>query len=49
MGLLQGPEEFAVGVKKGVSGLVTGVLGGGFESLGKISSSLISVANDVRG
>jgi vacuolar protein sorting-associated protein 13A/C len=49
IGLLQGPEQFAYGVRKGVGGLMSGVFGGGFESLGKISQSLISVTSDVRG
>lgn len=48
-GLLRGPDEFVGGVGKGVQSLVTNVISGGFESVGKITGSLYNVVKNVGG
>jgi phage-related protein len=48
-GLLKGPDEFVGGVGKGVQSLVSNVVSGGFESVGKITGSLYNVVKNVGG
>lgn len=48
-GLVKGPKEFVGGIGKGVTSLVSGVVGGGMDSVSKITGSLYSVAKNVSG
>ena len=43
-GFLQGPMQFGEGIAKGVYGLVSNVVGGAFDTVGKISGTLLSSA-----
>ena len=47
--MLLGPKGFAAGVQTGVRGAVKGVVGGGFESLSKVSGGLYSVIKQTAG
>jgi vacuolar protein sorting-associated protein 13A/C len=48
-GLIKGPKEFAGGIGKGVTSLVTGVVSAGFGSVSKITGSLYSIAKSATG
>lgn len=48
-GFLQGPSAFGIGLAKGVGSLVTNVVGGGLDSVGKITGTLLNVSRDLRG
>ena len=43
-GLLKGPKEFAKGLRKGVSSLIKNVVGGGLNSVSRVTGSLYSLA-----
>ena len=40
-GLLKGPEEFGLGLTKGAKALVVNVVGGGFNSVSKITGTIL--------
>ena len=46
---LQGPSHFPQGIEKGVTSLVTNVVGGGFDVVGKITGTLLSAAKTIQG
>jgi hypothetical protein len=48
-GLIKGPKEFAGGIGKGVTSLVSGVVSAGFGSVSKITGSLYSIAKSATG
>ena len=46
-GLLKGPEEFGLGIKRGVGALVSNVVGGGFNTVSKITGTLLSATKNI--
>ena len=46
-GLLKGPEEFRLGMSRGVKGLVSNVVGGGFNSLSKVYGTLLNTTHNL--
>lgn len=41
-GFLQGPKQFGEGVAKGINSFVSNVIGGGFDTVGKITGTLLT-------
>ena len=48
-GMLDGPEGFVTGLKKGVQGYVKGVVGSEFEALSSVTGGLYSVIKQTSG
>jgi vacuolar protein sorting-associated protein 13A/C len=48
-GFLQGPKKFGEGVAKGLNSLVSNVVGGGLESVSKITGTLYGAAKNLQG
>jgi len=46
-GILKGPEEFGLGVTRGIKGLLTNVVGGGFNSVSKITGTLLNATKNL--
>ena len=46
-GLLKGPEEFGIGIAKGTKTLVSNIVGGGFNSVSKITGSLLTATKNI--
>lgn len=49
VGMMQGPSGFIGGIGSGMQGLVKGVVGGSFSSLGNASGALYSVVQTSTG
>lgn len=49
MGLQQSPEAFLQGMTTGMQGVVSGVIGGGFENLGIMTGSMYTVIKRTTG
>lgn len=48
-GFLQGPDKFGKGIAKGINSLVSGIVGGSFDAIGKISGTLLYAAKNITG
>ena len=48
-GLIKGPRQFVGGIRKGVTGLATGIVSAGFDSASKISGSIYSILKSISG
>ena len=46
-GLLKGPEEFGLGITRGARALVSNVVGGGFNSVSKITGTLLNASKNI--
>ena len=46
-GLLKGPEEFGLGLTRGARALVSNVVGGGFNSVSKITGTLLNASKNL--
>ena len=46
-GLLKGPEEFGLGITRGARALVSNVVGGGFNSVSKITGTLLNATKNL--
>ena len=46
-GLLKGPEEFGIGLTRGARALVSNVVGGGFNSVSKITGTLLNASKNL--
>ena len=48
-GFLKGPSQFGKGLAKGVASLFSGVVGGSFDAIGKITGTLLSATKTIQG
>lgn len=48
-GFLQGPDKFGKGLAKGINSLVSGIVGGSFDTIGKISGTLLYATKNITG
>ena len=46
-GILKGPEEFGIGITRGIKGLLSNVVGGGFNSVSKITGTLLNATKNL--
>jgi vacuolar protein sorting-associated protein 13A/C len=46
-GLLKGPEEFGIGLTRGARALVSNVVGGGFNTVSKITGTLLTATKNI--
>jgi len=46
-GLLKGPEEFGIGIARGTRSLVSNIVGGGFNSVSKITGTLLNASKNL--
>lgn len=46
-GFLQGPDKFGKGLAKGINSLVSGIVGGSFDTIGKISGTLLYASKNI--
>ena len=46
-GLLKGPEEFGLGIARGARSLVSNIVGGGFNSVSKITGTLLNASKNI--
>lgn len=48
-GFMNGPSDFGIGIAKGVKSLLSNVVGGSLDTVGKITGTLLSFTKDLRG
>ena len=46
-GMLRGPEEFGIGIARGTRSLVSNIVGGGFNSVSKITGTLLNASKNL--